>query len=203
MLEFKVLMPGDDLFDDVTRLCEESYWNCNLLDEECSFNENPDHYCIVRCRDVIVATLGVFVKTAEKPLPIDGVMLYPNDSQGMVEIELGRLSFIRKPRTKKDLIEILSITRFLFKNLYFHAEEKFGSYVIYFETYKTIIKLLKAAFGNGFIIPLKSFLVWDRIPEERKGFYSKFSGGDAGLFQVDLNLFREAIGIRYGAVASA
>jgi hypothetical protein len=165
------------------------------LDEQSRFDENPDHYCIVRRQGVIVATLGVFLKTSQKKLPIDGVMWYSTENHGLQEIELGRFSFRKRPRTKTELLDIISITRFLLKNFYLHLEQEFGSYVVYFETYKTIIKLLTAAFGKAFIIPKKCLIRWDRIPEARRKFYSKFSEGGAGLYQVDLNVFRKSVGL--------
>jgi hypothetical protein len=195
MLNFNLVMPEEARFKEVTQQCEKSYWRCDLLDEKSSFNENPDYYCIVRRNGNILATLGVFLKTSTKSLPIDGVMWYQNSGHGQTEIELGRLSFHRKPSTKKEVLEVVSITRFLLENFYFHAEEKYGSYMVFFETYKTIIKLLAAAIGKDFMIPRKCLLRWERIPEERLVFYRKFSEGTAGLYQVDLDAFRKAIGL--------
>ncbi len=195
MLKFDLVRPEEARFIEVTQQCEKSYWRCDLLDEKSSFNENPDYYCIVRRSNNILVTLGVFLKTATKSLPIDGVMWYQNSGHEHTEIELGRLSFHQKPSTKKEVLEIVAITRFLLENFYYHAEEKYGSYMVYFETYHTIIKLLSAAIGKDFMIPRKCLLRWDQIPEERRVFYRKFSEGTAGLYQVDLDAFRKAMGI--------
>ncbi len=195
MLNFNLVRPEEVRFKEVTQQCEKSYWRCDLLDEKSSFNENPDYYCIVQRSSDILATLGVFLKTSTKSLPIDGVMWYQGDWHSRLELELGRFSLYKKPVSRRDLVEIVSITKFLFKNFYYYAEETFGPCVAYFETYQTIIKLLTVAFGNEFMIPKKCMLLWDRIPEERMEFYKKFSNGEAGLFQVDPDAFRKAIGV--------
>lgn len=194
MLDYEVVMPGDDLFDEVNRQCEVAYWQCGLLDDKSRFDYNPDCFFIVQSNGTIVATLGIFVKTPQKKLPIDGTMWYSNEKNGLQEIELGRLSFSKRPRTKTEFIETISIMKFLLKKIYLYLEQEFGSYVVYFETHKTVIKLLTVALGSAFIIPKKCLILWDQIPEEWRKYYSKYSEGAAGLYQVNLKIFKKIIG---------
>ncbi len=189
-MEFKIIEKKDSQYEEVDDFCQKIYWACNLQEEGKNFgDECPEFYTIVLTEGKILATLGSFVGE----LPIDKIMLYDR-KHAELRIELGRLSFYKKPKNDSEYAEIKEITRFLVANYYNYVKKfnNFSRHAFYFQTHRPMVWLLTNIFGREFITPLNSFLIWENISKEAYCFYKLFPK-KAGLFKVNVHNLPQAI----------
>ena len=182
MFKFEVVEKWSPLFEVTDSICQESYKKCDILAENETFgDEYPDRYFVVREKNTIRCTTGIF---ESESLPAEELMKFKKRKRS---VEFGRFGFnLSYSNKNKRWIKMLEISRFvLFEIFYFLREQTYTTdYLL--DTRNELVSLLRAASrSRNFLIPVQFELIPENFRPERKGHTDALLEGRAGLYRIN------------------